>query len=276
MKKKMLLPIVLMGVAGGLLVGCSNETNTQSVENKTAYASASALSLVNKATSNTGVKKAKVETNVFDDIVSQFDVLLSAKESTNVKVISNSGGEYAFTNEITIGEDSKFTYLLNYNQTTEEGLVKEEGELVINYSPLQFNFSLNFENIITYDKNNKNGSIDFKLYIDVLNKESTTSYVRVSEIVDLVNPSFNSFDYSLVVNERELMSYRIEIPEVDGQALNLYIGSMKYSIRREVSESGSSIVIASYVNEIEVFSIVYNKEINDGNVSYNLQINRGE
>lgn len=276
MKKKMLLPIVLMGVAGGLLVGCSNETNTQSVENKTAYASASALSLVNKATSNTGVKKAKVETNVFDDIVSQFDVLLSAKESTNVKVVSNSGGEYAFTNEITIGEDSKFTYLLNYNQTTEEGLVKEEGELVINYSPLQFNFSLNFENIITYDKNNKNGSIDFKLYIDVLNKESTTSYVRVSEIVDLVNPSFNSFDYSLVVNERELMSYRIEIPEVDGQALNLYIGSMKYSIRREVSESGSSIVIASYVNEIEVFSIVYNKEINDGNVSYNLQISKGE
>lgn len=275
MKKRFLLPSIMLSIVGGLLVGCSSNTNAPSVEKKTAYASSSAIGLISNSANSTKSKKmlgisSSEVSSLFNDLLSQFDVLLSASESTNVRVIENSEGEFKYTNEITIGEDSQFTYYLNYNQTEESGIISECGELIINYEPLDFNYSLDFENVITYDNEKKSGSVDFKLYIDLINKDNKNTYVQVSEKID-VNTAFNKFNYSLVINDNKLMNYEIEIP-VEGQSLNVYINDMKFSITRDVSDSSSSIVIAYYLADIEVFSIVYIKDIDDnGDVSYSLQ-----
>lgn len=276
MKNKILLPSILLTFASLLLCGCSSTPKDEiDVSKKTAYASSSALSLVSKGTSTKQRKMLSLDdisnVNPFEDLISQFDTLFDAEESTDIVIKENKDGEYQYTSEITIGKESNFKYSLNYNQTKEEGTITETGVLVINYSPLEFNFSLNFENVITYDNENKNGSVDFKLYIDLINKESTKTYVEVKEIIDLEKVNSNTFNYSLVINEKEYMNYKIEIPESDGQTLNIYMNNFKYSAERKITDNSTSIIISSYVSDTKLFSFEYIKTTDgEGNISYNI------
>lgn len=276
LNKNLLLLSTLLSVA--VLSGCNLNKNDQDDANtKLAYASSSALSLVN--TSSSSIQRAKNTRRAlsfdatgleetFSGLVAQFDTIFDANQKVEVEIIENESGEFKYTNNITIGENDEFTYTLNYNKEVSEEKVTDIGKLVINYAPRDFVFTLNYESSITYSDEYKGGIINFKLYIDIFNKENTTSYVEVNEVISTNDLTKNRFDYKLVVNDISLINYSIEIPVADDNTFVLKMGELTFEVKKSEYDGETSIIISLSFGDTNLFSIVFHKVEEDGKVKY--------
>lgn len=276
LNKNLLLLSTLLSVA--VLSGCNLNKNDQDDANtKLAYASSSALSLVN--TSSSSIQRAKNTRRAlsfnasgleetFSGLVAQFDTIFDANQKVEVEIIENESGEFKYTNNITIGENDEFTYTLNYNKEVSEEKVTDIGELVINYAPRDFVFTLNYESSIVYSEEYKGGIINFKLYIDIFNKENTTSYVEVNEVISTNDLTKNRFDYKLVVNDISLINYSIEIPVADDNTFVLKMGELTFEVKKSEYDGETSIIISLSFGDTNLFSIVFHKVEEDGKVKY--------
>ena len=279
-----LLSVLTLGVSG-----CNNTTSEEKAEpnvnEKMAYASSSALNLVGNA-SPFSLKKMQNDSSseggfnlpdfgfgeatseLFNDYIEQFDVLIEAKTKVNVEVKENSEGEYKYSSVITIGEGEDFTYTLNYNTTESDNVITSAGVLVVSYLPLDYDYSLNFLATNTFLEDENYGTINFKLFINMFNKEDTSTYVEVNETVN--NATQNDFQYKLVIKNTTLMNYSISIPVAEEGKITVTLNGLVYSIEKTTSEENvTTIIITMLVSDKGGMSITYEKTINeDGSFTY--------
>lgn len=287
--KKLFKTLSLLSVLALGVSGCNNTQNPEKpepdVNEKMAYASSSALNLVS-GSSPLSLKKMQNDSSseggftlpdfgfgeaageLFNDYIEQFDVLLEAKTSVNVEVKENEEGEYKYSSVITIGEGEDFTYTLNYNTTESDNVITQEGVLVVSYLPLDYDYSLNFlaTNIFLEDENY--GTINFKLFINMFDKNDTTTYVEVNETVN--NATQNDFQYKVVFANTTIMNYSISIPVAEEGKITVTLNGLVYSIEKTTSEENvTTIVITMLVSDKGGMSITYEKTINeDGTFTY--------
>lgn len=279
-----LLSVLTLGVSG-----CNStqkeDRNEPDVNEKMAYASSSALNLVGNA-SPLSLKKMQNDSSseggftlpdfgigdatseLFKDYIEQFDVLLEAKTSVNVEVKENTEGEYKYSSVITIGEGEDFTYTLNYNTTEGDNIITSAGVLVVSYLPLDYDYSLNFLATNTFLEDENYGTINFKLFINMFNKEDTSTYVEVNETVN--NATQNDFQYKVVFNNTTIMNYSISIPVAEEGKITITLNGLVYSIEKTTSEENvTTIVITMLVSDKGGMSFTYEKTINeDGSFTY--------
>ncbi len=286
LNKKLLALISMLSVVA--MSGCTPKTQTSVDDNtKLAYASSSALSLVNTSSSSiSGGKEARrawsdldlsfdtdAITSTFEDLVEQFDLLFDAQEHVEVTVIENEGGEFAYTSNISIGENDEFTYSLNYNTEVKEHSVTSIGEVVINYVPLEMNFTLDYESSIVYEDGVS--VINFKLYMNLLKEEDHTSYIEVKEVLDTKELTGNKFDYKLVINNATILEYSIEIPVADDNTLVVNLGALSFTVNREVDGNNIKIVITMGYGDVTLFNITFEKkEDSEGKITYSITANK--
>ena len=279
-----LLSVLALGVSGCNLNN-KEEKAEPNVNEKMAYASSSALNLVGNA-SPLSLKKMQNDSSseggfnlpdfgfgeatseLFNDYIEQFDVLLEAKTSVNVEVKENSEGEYKYSSVITIGEGEDFTYTLNYNTTESDNVITQAGVLVVSYLPLDYDYSLNFLATNTFLEDENYGTINFKLFINMFNKEDTSTYVEVNETVN--NATQNDFQYKLVIKNTTLMNYSISIPVAEEGKITVSLNGLVYSIEKTTNEENvTTIIITMLVSDKGGISITYEKTINeDGSFTY--------
>ena len=279
-----LLSVLALGVSG-----CNNTQNPEKpepdVNEKMAYASSSALNLVS-GSSPLSLKKMQNDSSseggftlpdfgfgeaageLFNDYIEQFDVLLEAKTSVNVEVKENTEGEYKYSSVITIGEGEDFTYTLNYNTTESDNVITQEGVLVVSYLPLDYDYSLNFLATNTFLEDENYGTINFKLFINMFDKDDTTTYVEVNETVN--NATQNDFQYKVVFANTTIMNYSISIPVAEEGKITVTLNGLVYSIEKTTSEENvTTIVITMLVSDKGGMSITYEKTVNeDGTFTY--------
>jgi hypothetical protein len=205
---------------------------------------------------------------LFNDYIEQFDVLIEAKTKVNVEVKENSEGEYKYSSVITIGEGEDFTYTLNYNTTESDNIITSAGVLVVSYLPLDYDYSLNFLATNTFLEDENYGTINFKLFINMFNKEDTSTYVEVNETVN--NATQNDFQYKLVIKNTTLMNYSVSIPVAEEGKITVSLNGLVYSIEKVTSEENvTTIIITMLVSDKGGISITYEKTINeDGSFTY--------
>ena len=279
-----LLSVLTLGVSGCNLNN-KEEKAEPDVNEKMAYASSSALNLVGNASPfslkkmqndssseggfnlpDFGFKEAASE--LFNDYIEQFDVLIEAKTKVNVEVKENSEGEYKYSSVITIGEGEDFTYTLNYNTTESDNIITSAGVLVVSYLPLDYDYSLNFLATNTFLEDENYGTINFKLFINMFNKEDTSTYVEVNETVN--NATQNDFQYKLVIKNTTLMNYSISLPVAEEGKITVTLNGLVYSIEKTTNEENvTTIIITMLVSDKGGMSITYEKTINeDGSFTY--------
>ena len=287
--KKLFKTLSLLSVLALGVSGCNNTQNPEKpepdVNEKMAYASSSALNLVS-GSSPLSLKKMQNDSSseggfnlpdfgfgeatseLFNDYIEQFDVLLEAKTSVNVEVKENEEGEYKYSSVITIGEGEDFTYTLNYNTTESDNIITSAGVLVVSYLPLDYDYSLNFLATNTFLEDENYGTINFKLFINMFNKEDTSTYVEVNETVN--NAIQNDFQYKLVIKNTTLMNYSISIPVAEEGKITVTLNGLVYSIEKVASEENvTTIIITMLVSDKGGMSITYEKTINeDGSFTY--------
>lgn len=279
-----LLSVLALGVSGCNLNN-KEEKAEPNVNEKMAYASSSALNLVGNA-SPFSLKKMQNDSSseggfnlpdfgfgeaaseLFNDYIEQFDVLIEAKTKVNVEVKKNSEGEYKYSSVITIGEGEDFTYTLNYNTTESDNIITSAGVLVVSYLPLDYDYSLNFLATNTFLEDENYGTINFKLFINMFNKEDTSTYVEVNETVN--NATQNDFQYKLVIKNTTLMNYSVSIPVAEEGKITVSLNGLVYSIEKTTNEENvTTIVITMLVSDKGGMSITYEKTINeDGSFTY--------
>lgn len=279
-----LLSVLTLG-ASGCNLNNKEEKAEPDVNEKMAYASSSALNLVS-GSSPLSLKKMQNDSSseggfnlpdfgfieatseLFNDYIEQFDVLLEAKTSVNVEVKENSEGEYKYSSVITIGEGEDFTYTLNYNTTESDNIITSAGVLVVSYLPLDYDYSLNFLATNTFLEDENYGTINFKLFINMFNKEDTSTYVEVNETVN--NATQNDFQYKLVIKNTTLMNYSISIPVAEEGKITVTLNGLVYSIEKTTNEENvTTIIITMLVSDKGGMSITYEKTINeDGSFTY--------
>lgn len=279
-----LLSVLALGVSGCNLNN-KEEKAEPNVNEKMAYASSSALNLVGNA-SPFSLKKMQNDSSseggfnlpdfgfgeatseLFNDYIEQFDVLIEAKTKVNVEVKENSEGEYKYSSVITIGEGEDFTYTLNYNTTESDNVITQAGVLVVSYLPLDYDYSLNFLATNTFLEDENYGTINFKLFINMFNKEDTSTYVEVNETVN--NATQNDFQYKLVIKNTTLMNYSISIPVAEEGKITVTLNGLVYSIEKVTSEENvTTIIITMLVSDKGGMSITYEKTVNeDGTFTY--------
>ena len=203
-----------------------------------------------------------------NDYIEQFDVLLEAKTSVNVEVKENEEGEYKYSSVITIGEGEDFTYTLNYNTTESDNVITQEGVLVVSYLPLDYDYSLNFLATNTFLEDENYGTINFKLFINMFDKNDTTTYVEVNETVN--NETQNDFQYKVVIKDTTIMNYSISIPVAEEGKITVTLNGLVYSIEKTTSEENvTTIVITMLVSDKGGMSFTYEKTVNeDGTFTY--------
>lgn len=279
-----LLSVLALGVSG-----CNNTQNPEKpepdVNEKMAYASSSALNLVGNA-SPFSLKKMQNDSSseggfnlpdfgfgeatseLFNDYIEQFDVLIEAKTKVNVEVKENKEGEYKYSSVITIGEGEDFTYTLNYNTTESDNIITSAGVLVVSYLPLDYDYSLNFLATNTFLEDENYGTINFKLFINMFNKEDTSTYVEVNETVN--NATQNDFQYKLVIKNTTLMNYSVSIPVAEEGKITVTLNGLVYSIEKVTNEEKvTTIIITMLVSDKGGMSITYEKTVNeDGSFTY--------
>jgi hypothetical protein len=278
-----LLSVLTLGVNG-----CNSfdqEKAEPNVNEKMAYASSSALNLVS-GSSPLSLKKMQNDSSseggfnlpdfgfkdaageMFKDYIEQFDVLLEAKTRVNVEVKENSEGEYKYSSIITIGEGEDFTYTLNYNTKESDNVITQEGVLVVSYLPLDYDYSLNFLATNTFLDDENYGTINFKLFINVFNKEDKSTYVEVNETIN--NSTQNDFQYKMVIANTTIMNYSISIPVAEEGKITVSLNGLVYSIEKSVSEDNvTTIVITMLVSDKGGMSFTYEKIVNeDGTFTY--------
>lgn len=287
--KKLFKTLSLLSVLALGVSGCNNTQNPEKpepdVNEKMAYASSSALNLVS-GSSPLSLKKMQNDSSseggftlpdfgfgeaageLFNDYIEQFDVLLEAKTSVNVEVKENEEGEYKYSSVITIGEGEDFTYTLNYNTTESDNVITQEGVLVVSYLPLDYDYSLNFLATNTFLEDENYGTINFKLFINMFDKDDTTTYVEVNETVN--NATQNDFQYKVVFANTTIMNYSISIPVAEEGKITVTLNGLVYSIEKTTSEENvTTIVITMLVSDKGGMSITYEKTINeDGTFTY--------
>lgn len=287
--KKLFKTLSLLSVLALGVSGCNNTQNPEKpepdVNEKMAYASSSALNLVS-GSSPLSLKKMQNDSSseggftlpdfgfgeaageLFNDYIEQFDVLLEAKTSVNVEVKENTEGEYKYSSVITIGEGEDFTYTLNYNTTESDNVITQEGVLVVSYLPLDYDYSLNFLATNTFLEDENYGTINFKLFINMFDKNDTTTYVEVNETVN--NATQNDFQYKVVIKDTTIMNYSISIPVAEEGKITVTLNGLVYSIEKTTSEEKvTTIVITMLVSDKGGMSITYEKTINeDGTFTY--------
>ena len=287
--KKLFKTLSLLSVLALGVSGCNNTQNPEKpepdVNEKMAYASSSALNLVS-GSSPLSLKKMQNDSSseggftlpdfgfgeaageLFNDYIEQFDVLLEAKTSVNVEVKENEEGEYKYSSVITIGEGEDFTYTLNYNTTESDNVITQEGVLVVSYLPLDYDFSLNFLATNTFLEDENYGTINFKLFINMFDKNDTTTYVEVNETVN--NATQNDFQYKVVFANTTIMNYSISIPVAEEGKITVTLNGLVYSIEKNTSEENvTTIVITMLVSDKGGMSITYEKTVNeDGTFTY--------
>lgn len=287
--KKLFKTLSLLSVLALGVSGCNNVTPEDKpepdVNEKMAYASSSALNLVS-GSSPLSLKKMQNDSSseggftlpdfgfgeaageLFNDYIEQFDVLLEAKTSVNVEVKENEEGEYKYSSVITIGEGEDFTYTLNYNTTESDNVITQEGVLVVSYLPLDYDYSLNFLATNTFLEDENYGTINFKLFINMFDKNDTTTYVEVNETVN--NATQNDFQYKVVFANTTIMNYSISIPVAEEGKITVTLNGLVYSIEKNTSEENvTTIVITMLVSDKGGMSITYEKTVNeDGTFTY--------
>ena len=287
--KKLFKTLSLLSVLALGVSGCNNTQNPEKpepdVNEKMAYASSSALNLVS-GSSPLSLKKMQNDSSseggftlpdfgfgeatseLFNDYIEQFDVLLEAKTSVNVEVKENEEGEYKYSSVITIGEGEDFTYTLNYNTTESDNVITQEGVLVVSYLPLDYDYSLNFLATNTFLEDENYGTINFKLFINMFDKNDTTTYVEVNETVN--NATQNDFQYKVVIKDTTIMNYSISIPVAEEGKITVTLNGLVYSIEKTTSEENvTTIVITMLVSDKGGMSITYEKTVNeDGTFTY--------
>ena len=287
--KKLFKTLSLLSVLALGASGCNNTQNPEKpepdVNEKMAYASSSALNLVG-GSSPLSLKKMQNDSSseggftlpdfgfgeaageLFNDYIEQFDVLLEAKTSVNVEVKENEEGEYKYSSVITIGEGEDFTYTLNYNTTESDNVITQEGVLVVSYLPLDYDYSLNFLATNTFLEDENYGTINFKLFINMFDKNDTTTYVEVNETVN--NATQNDFQYKVVFANTTIMNYSISIPVAEEGKITVTLNGLVYSIEKTTSEENvTTIVITMLVSDKGGMSITYEKTVNeDGTFTY--------
>ena len=287
--KKLFKTLSLLSVLALGVSGCNNTQNLEKpepdVNEKMAYASSSALNLVG-GSSPLSLKKMQNDSSseggftlpdfgfgeaageLFNDYIEQFDVLLEAKTSVNVEVKENTEGEYKYSSVITIGEGEDFTYTLNYNTTESDNVITQEGVLVVSYLPLDYDYSLNFLATNTFLEDENYGTINFKLFINMFDKNDTTTYVEVNETVN--NATQNDFQYKVVFANTTIMNYSISIPVAEEGKITVTLNGLVYSIEKTTSEENvTTIVITMLVSDKGGMSITYEKTVNeDGTFTY--------
>jgi hypothetical protein len=279
-----LLSVLTLG-ASGCNLNNKEEKAEPNVNEKMAYASSSALNLVS-GSSPLSLKKMQNDSSseggfnlpdfgfkdaageMFKDYIEQFDVLLEAKTRVNVEVKENSEGEYKYSSIITIGEGEDFTYILNYNTKESDNVITQEGVLVVSYLPLDYDYSLNFLATNTFLDDENYGTINFKLFINVFNKEDKTTYVEVNETIN--NSTQNDFQYKMVIANTTIMNYSISIPVAEEGKITVSLNGLVYSIEKSVSEDNvTTIVITMLVSDKGGMSFTYEKIVNeDGTFTY--------
>lgn len=279
-----LLSVLTLG-ASGCNLNNKEEKAEPDVNEKMAYASSSALNLVS-GSSPLSLKKMQNDSSseggfnlpdfgfgeatseLFNDYIEQFDVLIEAKTKVNVEVKENSEGEYKYSSVITIGEGEDFTYTLNYNTTESDNIITSAGVLVVSYLPLDYDYSLNFLATNTFLEDENYGTINFKLFINMFNKEDTSTYVEVNETVN--NATQNDFQYKLVIKNTTLMNYSVSIPVAEEGKITVTLNGLVYSIEKTTSEENvTTIIITMLVSDKGGMSITYEKTINeDGSFTY--------
>lgn len=287
--KKLFKTLSLLSVLALGVSGCNNTQNPEKpepdVNEKMAYASSSALNLVG-GSSPLSLKKMQNDSSseggftlpdfgfgeaageLFNDYIEQFDVLLEAKTSVNVEVKENEEGEYKYSSVITIGEGEDFTYTLNYNTTESDNIITSAGVLVVSYLPLDYDYSLNFLATNTFLEDENYGTINFKLFINMFDKNDTTTYVEVNETVN--NATQNDFQYKVVIKDTTIMNYSISIPVAEEGKITVTLNGLVYSIEKTTSEENvTTIVITMLVSDKGGMSITYEKTVNeDGTFTY--------
>lgn len=287
--KKLFKTLSLLSVLALGVSGCNNvapeDKPEPDVNEKMAYASSSALNLVS-GSSPLSLKKMQNDSSseggftlpdfgfgeaageLFNDYIEQFDVLLEAKTSVNVEVKENEEGEYKYSSVITIGEGEDFTYTLNYNTTESDNVITQEGVLVVSYLPLDYDYSLNFLATNTFLEDENYGTINFKLFINMFDKDDTTTYVEVNETVN--NATQNDFQYKVVFANTTIMNYSISIPVAEEEKITVTLNGLVYSIEKNTSEENvTTIVITMLVSDKGGMSITYEKTVNeDGTFTY--------
>ena len=287
--KKLFKTLSLLSVLALGVSGCNNTQNLEKpepdVNEKMAYASSSALNLVG-GSSPLSLKKMQNDSSseggftlpdfgfgeaageLFNDYIEQFDVLLEAKTSVNVEVKENEEGEYKYSSVITIGEGEDFTYTLNYNTTESDNIITSAGVLVVSYLPLDYDYSLNFLATNTFLEDENYGTINFKLFINMFDKNDTTTYVEVNETVN--NATQNDFQYKVVIKDTTIMNYSISIPVAEEGKITVTLNGLVYSIEKTTSEENvTTIVITMLVSDKGGMSITYEKTVNeDGTFTY--------
>lgn len=287
--KKLFKTLSLLSVLALGVSGCNNTQNPEKpepdVNEKMAYASSSALNLVS-GSSPLSLKKMQNDSSseggftlpdfgfgeaageLFNDYIEQFDVLLEAKTSVNVEVKENEEGEYKYSSVITIGEGEDFTYTLNYNTTESDNVITQEGVLVVSYLPLDYDYSLNFLATNTFLEDENYGTINFKLFINMFDKNDTTTYVEVNETVN--NATQNDFQYKVVIKDTTIMNYSISIPVAEKGKITVTLNGLVYSIEKTTSEENvTTIVITMLVSDKGGMSFTYEKTVNeDGTFTY--------
>ena len=287
--KKLFKTLSLLSVLALGVSGCNNTQNPEKpepdVNEKMAYASSSALNLVS-GSSPLSLKKMQNDSSseggftlpdfgfgeatseLFNDYIEQFDVLLEAKTSVNVEVKENTEGEYKYSSVITIGEGEDFTYTLNYNTTESDNIITSAGVLVVSYLPLDYDYSLNFLATNTFLEDENYGTINFKLFINMFDKNDTTTYVEVNETVN--NATQNDFQYKVVIKDTTIMNYSISIPVAEEGKITVTLNGLVYSIEKTTSEENvTTIVITMLVSDKGGMSITYEKTVNeDGTFTY--------
>ena len=287
--KKLFKTLSLLSVLALGVSGCNNTQNPEKpepdVNEKMAYASSSALNLVS-GSSPLSLKKMQNDSSseggftlpdfgfgeaageLFNDYIEQFDVLLEAKTSVNVEVKENEEGEYKYSSVITIGEGEDFTYTLNYNTTESDNVITQEGVLVVSYLPLDYDYSLNFLATNTFLEDENYGTINFKLFINMFDKNDTTTYVEVNETVN--NATQNDFQYKVVIKDTTIMNYSISIPVAEEGKITVTLNGLVYSIEKTTSEENvTTIVITMLVSDKGGMSFTYEKTVNeDGTFTY--------
>ena len=288
--KKLFKTLSLLSVLALGVSGCNNQKQDEKAEpdvnEKMAYASSSALNLVGNNASPFNLKKMQnnssseggfnlpdfglgdATSELFNDYIEQFDILIEAKTSVNVEVKENTEGEYKYSSVITIGEGEDFTYTLNYNTTESDNVITQEGVLVVSYLPLDYDYSLNFLATNTFLEDENYGTINFKLFINMFDKNDTTTYVEVNETVN--NSTQNDFQYKVVLGNTTIMNYSISIPVAEEGKITVTLNGLVYSIEKTTNEENvTTIVITMLVSDKGGMSFTYEKIINeDGTFTY--------
>ncbi len=284
-KKLLVLTSMLSIIALG---GCSLDKDSSSDEDKKlAYASSSALTLVNTSFTTSRGKEARraynpanaieIGTGEYQDkiseLVASFDAIFDANKKVEVEVSEVTGGKFAYTSNIAIGANKEFTYTLNYNQEVSEEKTVQNGELVVSYVPLELDLTLNYSSSISYDNVAGAAQINFKLYFDLTNKESTSTYIEVNEVIDSKEMTSNKFEYSIVVNDKSVFNYSIEIPVANGDSFILKMGSLTFEVTKSEKNGKTTITFASKLGDQTLFSFSFQKnEDEDGKITYTIVI----